>query len=366
MALTQVSPALLNDEAQAQGFRNRIINGDMRIAQRGTSFTGLTNGSSSYTLDQWSFSEIGVLSGVCTITQETNAPNGFVSSLKFETTTAANNPLDAGEGVRVEHRIEGTNCADLGFGTANAKTVTVSFWVRSSLTGTFGGALQNTGSQRSYPFTYAISAADTWEYKTITIPGDTTGTWATDTSIGIRLRFSLGAGSTYSGTAGEWAGSNYQSATGAVSVINTLNATWYITGVQLEVGSVATAFERRPYGTELALCQRYYYKIQAPAADCYFQPGFNNSTTVHRGLSTFPVTMRVPPTSMENSGDAGDYSVHQPGSVYVTLNVVPSSFTPTTTNARVAVSVASGLTSGDPSMIAANNADAFLAWSAEL
>ena len=137
--------------------------------------------------------------------------------------------------------------------------MTVSFWVRSSLTGTFGGALRNNDATRSYPFTYIISAANTWEYKTITIAGDTSGTWLTDNGVGIRLVFGLGVGSTLSGTAGAWAAADYQSATGAVSVVGTLNATFYITGVQLEAGSVATPFERRPYGTELAHCQRYVY-----------------------------------------------------------------------------------------------------------
>jgi hypothetical protein len=156
--------------------------------------------------------------------------------------------------------IEGFNVADLGWGTASAKSVTISFWVRSSLTGTFGGALYNNSFNLSYPFTYTISSADTWEYKTVTIAGDTSGTWLTNNGIGLGVNFGLGTGSDFSGTAGAWTGSGLLSATGAVSVIGTLNATWYVTGVQLEVGSVATPFERRPYGTELALCQRYFEK----------------------------------------------------------------------------------------------------------
>ena len=157
--------------------------------------------------------------------------------------------------------IEGYNVGDLAFGTASAKSITLSFWVRSSLTGTFGGVIKNTGAgTRSYPFTYSISSANTWEQKTITIAGDTSGSWATDNSCGMQVLFGLGVGSTYSGTAGAWAGSNLISATGAVSVLGTLNATWYITGVQLESGSTATDFERRPFATELSLCQRYYEK----------------------------------------------------------------------------------------------------------
>jgi hypothetical protein len=158
----------------------------------------------------------------------------------------------------INQRIEGLNCADFAWGTANATTVTLSFWVRSSLTGTFGGALGNQAGSRSYPFTYTISSANTWEQKSVTILGDTTGTWLTTNDTGINVHFGLGVGSTFSGTAGAWAGSNFSSATGATSVVGTDGATFYITGVQLEAGSTATDFERRPIGTELDLCQRYF------------------------------------------------------------------------------------------------------------
>jgi len=207
--------------------------------------------------------------------QDSSAPAGFISSAKL-TTTTADTSLGTSQYVFFQQRIEGTNTADLAWGTASAKTVTLSFWVRSSLTGTFGGSLMNSGYTRSYPFSYTISAADTWEQKTITIAGDTTGTWLTDTGIGIRLSFGLGIGSTYSGTAGAWASSELYAPTGATSVIGTLNATWYITGVQLEAGSVATSFERRSYGTELQLCQRYY---QIGSISCY-KPTHGGSTAL--------------------------------------------------------------------------------------
>jgi hypothetical protein len=174
----------------------------------------------------------------------------------------------------------------LNWGTANAKTVTLSFWTRSSLTGTFGGVLRNSANDRSYPFTYSISSANTWEYKTITVAGDTSGTWLTTNGIGLQIDFGLGVGSTYSGTAGAWAGSLYISATGAVSVIGTLNATWYVTGVQLEVGSVATPFERRPFGAELALCQRYYQTL--------VNTGFNSSFPATRGGGNNNIDFTVP------------------------------------------------------------------------
>ena len=238
-----------------QGFRNRIINGDMRIDQRnaGASVT-LTSGG-NFSVDR--FQGFEDTDGAMTAQQDSSAPAGFINSVKL-TTTTADGSLSASQYALFRQMVEGTNVADLAWGTASAKTVTLSFWVRSSLTGTFGGALGNSAFNRSYPFTYSISVANTWEYKTVTIAGDTSGTWLTTTGTGIRVNFGLGVGSDYNGTAGAWAGAGYLSATGATSVIGTLNATWYITGVQLEVGSVATPFERRPYGTELQLCQRYF------------------------------------------------------------------------------------------------------------
>jgi len=240
--------------------KNRIINGAMVFDQRNAgSSIGTASSTSTYTLDRW----LAVFTQNSKFTIQQNAgsvtpPVGFTNYLGITTTTAYS---DSGHIFSIGQYIEGFNTADLGFGTANAKTITVSFWVRSSLTGTFGGALQNSALNRSYPFTFTISVADTWEYKTIIVAGDTSGTWIGATNgIGLRLWINLGSGSTYSGTAGAWAGADYRSATGSVSVIGTLNATFYITGVQLEVGSTATSFDYRPYGTELALCQRYYEK----------------------------------------------------------------------------------------------------------
>jgi hypothetical protein len=243
-------------------FRNRIINGDMRIDQRNAGANVTFNSSATqFVVDR--FGGFEDTDGVMDGQQDSSVPAGFVNSVKL-TTTTADASLSATQRVIFRQNIEGQNVSDLGWGSANAKTVTLSFWTRSSLTGTHGGAISNNAQDRSYPFTYTISVADTWEYKTITIDGDTTGTWLTTNGIGIRVIFGMGVGSTYSGTAGAWAATRYESATGAVSVISTLNATWYVTGVQLEVGSVATPFERRPYGTELALCQRYFETSYLP------------------------------------------------------------------------------------------------------
>lgn len=241
-------------------FRNRIINGAQIVDQRGSASSAVTVNSvtKAYATDRFCGTGIGS-AGVFTLGQVTTAPSNFINSLKA-TVTTADASLAATDLYRVMHLIEGLNCADLGWGTATAQTVTLSFWVYSNLTGAFGGSLTNSAANRSYPFTFTISVANTWEQKTITVAGDTSGTWLTTSGIGIAINFGLGVGSTYSGTASAWAGAEYYSATGSTNVMATLSNTFYITGVQLEAGSTATPFEQRLYGTELALCQRYYVK----------------------------------------------------------------------------------------------------------
>jgi hypothetical protein len=247
------------------GMKNRIINGAMVIDQRnaGASVTN-TNGV-IYSIDRWA------IGGTVTskFTQQRNAasvtpPVGFTNYLGI-TSSSAYSVLTA-DYFTISQPIEGLNIADFAWGTAYAATVTLSFWVRSSLTGTFGGSIVNSAGNRSYPFTYTISSANTWEKETITIAGDTSGTWLTTNGVGLYLVLGLGAGATFSGTAGTWASANYQSATGATSVVGTNGATFYITGVQLEKGSTATSFDYRPYGTELALCQRYFERMGGDAA----------------------------------------------------------------------------------------------------
>jgi hypothetical protein len=271
--------------------RNRVINGAMEIAQRGTS---AVTASGSYPVDR--FPVFYSMDGAVSVQQDSSAPAGFINSTKF-TTTTADTSLSASQYVLFQHKIEGTNIADLAWGTASAKTVTLSFWVRSSLTGTFSGSLVNNGFNRSYPFTYSISAADTWEQKSITIAGDTTGTWLTTNGVGIRISWSLGVGSNFQGTANTWAGAEYYGASGETPVIGTLNATWYITGVQLEAGSVATSFERRMYPQELQLCQRYFFKKQSEAVDALQLAVPYNGSTSNQYLTYFyPVEMRALPT----------------------------------------------------------------------
>ena len=242
-----------------QTFRNRIINGAMVIDQRNAGASVTVNSSTAtYPVDR--FAGRGVASaGVFTAQQSSTAPTGYINSVVCTVTTAAS-PPGATDAYLFRQNVEGLNVADLGWGSASAATVTLSFWVRSSLTGTFGGAIQNSAFNRFYPFSYTINSANTWEQKSVTIAGDTSGTWLTSNGIGIYVQFSLGMGSTYSGAAGSWSSTLYLSVTGAQSVVGTNGATFYITGVQLELGTVATPFESRLYGYELGLCQRYYEK----------------------------------------------------------------------------------------------------------
>jgi len=264
--------------------------------------------------------------------------------------------------------IEGFNAADLAWGTASAQTVTLSFWVRSSLTGTFGGVLRNSADTRSYPFTYTISSANTWEQKTITVPGDTTGTWLTNNGIGIRVSWGLGVGSTFSGTAGTWAGSNFQSATGAVSVVGTNGATFYITGVQLEKGSTATSFDYRPYGTELQLCQRYYYRVSTGTTSGFLSSsGQWYSSTAGGVITTFPVTMRTRPTALEQSGTANHYAMVSSVGGGIACSAVPTYGGDTREYLAVTnFTTASGGVAGYMTNMYSNNASAYLGWSAEL
>tara|TARA_R110002126_G_scaffold171344_3_gene320136 strand:- start:212 stop:1306 length:1095 start_codon:yes stop_codon:yes gene_type:complete len=242
------------------GMVNRIINGDMRIDQRnaGAAVT-LTATTASYITDRWYCNNTS--DAVLSVTRDTSAPSGFTNSTKV-TVSTADASIGATQNSYFAQWIEGYNSADLAWGTASASTVTLSFWVRSSLTGTFGGVLTNSAIDRSYPFTYSISSANTWEQKSITVAGDTSGTWLKDNGVGVRVWFALGTGSTYTGTAGVWAGTEYRGATGQTDIIATSGATWQITGVQLEKGSTATDFEYVDYGRQLQMCQRYYQQIK--------------------------------------------------------------------------------------------------------
>ena len=287
--------------------KNRIINGDMRIDQRNAGASVTPSSNAQYTLDRWNVTLVGATSkfSVQQNAASVTPPTGFRNYLGVTSLSAYT--VAAGDIQSINQQIEGYNFADLGWGTASAQTVTLSFWVRSSLTGTFGGALRNENDNRSYPFTYTISSANTWEQKTVTIAGDTSGTWTGSTNgIGVRLCFNLGTGTTYSGTASSWSSNLYVSATGATSVVGTNGATFYITGVQLEQNTSATPFERRLYNQELANCQRYFEKsyesatIPGTASATGYAASAVSSNTVPLGQAysqiCFNVSKRASPT----------------------------------------------------------------------
>jgi hypothetical protein len=272
--------------------RNKIINGGMGIDQRATSVTG-----QNWTVDRYYYNTGTASKG--TAAQSATAPTGFVNSLLFTSSSAYS--VAVSDYFGFQQPIEGMNISDLAWGTADAKTVTLSFWVRSSLTGTFGGSLRNSGAARSYVFSYTISVADTWEYKTITILGDTSGTWLTTNGAGIFVHITLAAGANNLGTASSWSGSNLLGPTGQTSIVGTNGATFYITGVQLEAGSVATPFEHRQYGQELALCQRYYQQLNASGTRSVFAFGTSVNTTLVIGTYYPPVVFRAAPTLVSSS-----------------------------------------------------------------
>jgi len=317
------------------GYKNRIINGAMVINQRG--FSG-TPANGAYTLDRYNV--LMPVASKFTVAQSSTAPTGFVNSLLVTSSSAYT--VGASEGFGIQQVIEGYNIADLMWGTANAKTVTLSFWVYSSLTGTFGGALQNYASDRSYPFSYTVSSANTWTQASVTIAGDTTGTWTTTNSGGIALIFSMGTGATKSGTAGVWGSTYYTSVTGATSVVGTNGATFYITGVQLEKGSTATSFDYRSYTTELALAQRYY-KSYSSANQVYLNTGQTYSATLTQCSFQLQPPMRATPTL--NTSTMSHFLILQGAT-----SVVPSSFTIGSTDNNNSVvqvnAVVTGFTTG--------------------
>jgi hypothetical protein len=347
------------------GFKNRIINGDMRIDQRNAGASVTQGTGVLYVTDR--FAIIGSVASKFTGQQSSTAPVGFVKSLL--TTSSSAYTVGSSEFFQISQRIEGNNIADLGWGTANAQTVTLSFWVRSSLTGTFGGVLNSYAGDVFYPFTYTINAANTWEKETITIAGPTTGTFPTDNTGSLVVGFSLGDGATVSGTAGSWSGTTYRSATGATSIVGTNGATFYITGVQLEKGTTATSFDYLDYGRSLMQCQRYYYRITPGAVSKPLtQTGWNLTSSNAIGINKFPVTMRIAPTALEQSGTANQY-------VVVNLNTstactgVPQFSNSTTEQALTLLVTGATMTAGQGSVgytDGTNGATAYLGWSAEL
>ena len=277
----------------ASSFKNRIINGGMVIDQRNAGASITATNTTAYPVDRWPldvYGSTGAISGQ----RSTVAPPGFTNSLLL--TVVTTRTAIAADFFAVGQRIEGFNAADLGWGTANAQTITLSFWARASVTGNYAVSLRNSAASRSYVTSITINSANTYEYKTLTIVGDTTGTWGTTNGIGINLSIDLGTGSTYqTATANAWQAGNFVALTSGVRFVANASATFYITGVQLEVGTVATSFDFRSYGTELALCQRYCWKGQISNGVSMM---YGNSADGFGPTFSFPVTMRASPSSV--------------------------------------------------------------------
>jgi hypothetical protein len=342
--------------------KNRIINGAMVIDQRNAGAAVTTDGS--FPVDRF-FCQITY--GSLSLQQNSTAPAGFVNSTKI--TVSSGGSVGVNDRNSYRQNIEGYNVADLGYGGASAKTVTLSFWVYSSLTGTFSGALQNSAQDRSYVFSYSIPSANTWTQISVTVAGDTTGTWLKTNGIGLSVWFDLGTGSNRQTTAGSWTAGDYRSATGSVALSNTTGATWYVTGVQLEVGSSATGFEYRQYQQELALCQRYCVNYKSSDGGIYMRygSGYANSGTNLEINVPFPTAMRTQP-SLTVTGTPANYAIYVAGGVNVcsTNPAIDNSSKATlvaTVNANTASSFSS---SGGGSIISNNNSSSYMLFTAEL
>ena len=343
--------------------KNRIINGAMVIDQRnaGASYS-VTAGVFGYvSLDRYRVNNS--TDGAFTLQQSTTAPSGFNNSL-VATVTTADTSIAAGQFAILQQNIEGYNVADLGFGTAGASTITLSFWVRSSVTGTFSGVLLNSATNRSYPFSYTINSANTFEQKSITLVGDTSGTWLTTNGIGLTVIFALACGSTYTGTAGAWAGTLYLGATGQSNVLATIGNTFYLTGVQLEIGSTATPFERRLFNQELANCQRYcvVYGREATYNEISGTGFAFNSTSVDLPVILSPQMRATPSIS-----SSGNFQVSDGAAATAITSFQIQSTQSSSLVLSLRANVSSGLTTFRPYRIeSANSTASTLTISAEL
>jgi hypothetical protein len=308
MPIQTAADSISNSAGSPYGFKNRIINGAMAIDQRNAGASVASDSSGSqYTLDRWNSYGNNAASKF-TVQQNAGSvtpPAGFKNYLGITSSSAYT--LGSNETFLIQQTVEGYNIADLDYGSSTAKTATLSFWVRSSLTGTFGGSITNSAFDFSYPYSYTISSANTWEYKTITIPGAPSGTWLTTNGLGMRVTWSLGSNGTQVTATSGWQSGGYRSPTTNTSVVGTNGATFYITGVQFEKGAQATAFDYRDYGNELRLCHRYYAKLGAnPQGSSTYQAygaGGNTAVNTSQNLNlSFPQVMRASPTITFSAG----------------------------------------------------------------
>jgi hypothetical protein len=319
----------------SQAGKNKIINGDMRIDQRngGASNTlvgtSTSHSTSAMMTDRWQLFLHGITNAQ-TYQQVTDAPAGFSHSLKI-TNNSTTQSVGAGNALTPRQKIEGLNTAHLNWGTSDAKTITISFWVKASVTGTYPVSISNNAFDRAYVSTYTVSSANTWEKKTVTIAGDTSGTWLTSNSLGINVMFGLDAGTNFDTTANEWVAGSKRSISSNVHFVANASATWQITGVQLEEGTSATPFEHLQYGHQLELCQRYYEKsynqttVPATAQIAGAASSVSSSSAPTQGNGvTFKVTKRAAPTMAIYNGVTGavgySYRVSDAASVATTFS----------------------------------------------
>jgi hypothetical protein len=347
-----------NTAATGFGFKNRIINGAMMIDQRnaGASVTG-----NNFAVDRFKADTNGA-TATLTGQQSTTVPtSGFKNSLSY-TATTTDTSLGTTKYYAFTQKIEGLNCADLNFGSSSAATVTLSFWVRSSLTGTFCVALRNSGATRAYVSTYTINAANTWEQKSVTIAGDQSGTWLTTNGVGIETIFTLASGTSFQTTANAWQAGEYLCTSAQTNFMGTSGATFYITGVQLEKGSTATSFDYRPYGTELALCQRYYYLLGKGSTFAWLGNAVCADTVEAVYLTPVPVPMRATPSFL-TSGSLRLYNGATRAVTSSAINIHATPNIPATTFTASGGGMAAGQGVG---LTANNDTAAFISYSAEL
>jgi len=285
------------------GRRNLVINGAFQIAQRGASFSPVSH--NAYTLDRW---QVYKEAGASNITQSTDVPLFlFKNSFGQDTATAATGSTP-GLNCFV-HKIEGLNTAHLAWGTSAAKTITVSFWVKSTKIGIFTVAIKNSAGNRAYPAEYTVNVTNTWEYKTIVIPGDTTGTWLTTTGIGIQIIQTISVDATRRASGNAWGAGNIYASTNQVNAVDNASNNWLMAGIQVEVGTAATSFEHRSVGEELALCQRYYQDPNITASSYIWLHPITTSGTSHfrRGSFLLPTPMRASPTVTLTMATGGSF-----------------------------------------------------------
>ena len=368
----------LADNGAATPNRNLIINGAMNVAQRGTSLAIVHDGTSNgYTCDRWLLQEVqhDQLEGTLAQVAVTDLPE-FNNALKW-TTTEPESAIAANEDINICQKIEAQNCQRLAFGLSGANKTTLSFYVKSSVTGTYGVNFYKADSagdltSKNFTSTYTINSANTWEKKTIAVVADTSSSGAIvdDTGEGIRISWFLGTGSDFTSQNTSTAWTDYANSGWAYGhaqngVATTDNATWFLAGVQLEVGEAATPFEHKTFAQDLAESQRYYYKTGPLALNDTFCLGFNGSATVAVGVTHYPVTMRADPTAVEQNGTAAHYRIAH-ASTSTACSAVPSFDRATIDSGSTVFTVGSGLTTGQAVECRSLNGTAFLAWSAEL